>query len=181
MAMKNKQEIKFDDLLETMDATTEATYTTITGKEQEYHPEYETYKAYQMDVGDWIEGKPEVTIIPKADKTYDALKIRIIDDTAGEILDCYANHPRADKEGFVKGINKDFDFYRNAFDFIFSVLKTKGDKYVLDKNGEEYDKFNRVDFYGFAKLVDQMSKVRIEITEGNNDSTYNSWEITNME
>ena len=178
---KVNEQVNFDDLVATTEAIADEGYKTLTGRETEYHPEYETYKAYEMDVGDWIEGTPEVSIIPKEGKNYDALHLRIIDDTAEEILDCYCNFPRADENGFVTNIGKDFDFYRNAFDFIYSVLKSRGDKYVLDKNGEEYNKFRRVDFMGFAKLVDTMTKVRVEITEGNSDSTYNSWMITNME
>ena len=119
--------------------------------------------------------------LKKDEKSYDTLCLRVIDDTTDDVLDCYCNFPKADKDGFVKNIGKDFDFYRNAFDFIYSVLKTRGDKYVLDKNGDEYDKFKRVDWMGFAKLVDQMSKVKVEITEGNEDSTYNSWMIISME
>ena len=175
------EQVNFDDLVATTEAEIEESYKTVTGRETGYYPEYEAFKAYQMDVGDWIEGKPEVSIIPKEGKNYDALHLRVIDDNAEEILDCYANFPRADNEGFVKNLTKDFDFYRNAFDFIFSVLKTRGDKYILDKNGEEYNKFKRVDFMGFAKLVDTMNKVKVEITEGNPDSEYDSWMITEME
>ena len=183
MALKEKtnEQINFEDLIATTEATTDNGYKTITGREQEYHPDYETYKEYEMDIGDYIVGRPEVSIIQKEGKNYDALHVKVIDDSAEEILDCYCNFPRADEQGFVTNIGKNFDFYRNAYDFIFSVLKTRGDKYVLDKNGEEYTKFRKVDFIGFAKLVDSMKKIRVEITEGNPDSTYNSWMITNME
>jgi len=178
---KTVEQVSFDDLVKSTEAIADGVYITITGRTPEYHPDYEVFKAYEMDVGDWIEGKPEVSIIHKDEKSYDAIHLRIIDDTAEEILDCYANYPRADEEGMVKNLTRDFDFYRNAFDFIYSVLKTKGDKYVLDKNGEEYTKFRRVHLIGFARLVDQQSKVRVEITEGCNDSEYNSWQIINME
>lgn len=178
---KTVEQVSFEDLVKTTEGTADGNYTTITGKTTEYHPDYEVFKAYEMDVGDWIEGRPELSIIPKKEKSYDAIHLRIIDDTAEEILDCYANYPRADEEGMVKNLTKDFDFYRNAFDFIYSVLKTKGDKYVVDKNGDEYTKFRRVHLIGFARLVDQQSKVRVEITEGCNDSEYNSWQIINME
>ena len=183
MALKEKpnEEITFEDLVKTTEGTSDENYTTITGRATEYHPDYEVFKAYEMDVGDWIEGRPELSIIPKKEKSYDAIHLRIIDDSAEEILDCYANYPRADEEGMVKNLTKDFDFYRNAFDFIYSILKTKGDKYVVDKNGDEYTKFRRVHLIGFARLVDQQSKVRVEITEGCNDSEYNSWQIINME
>jgi len=175
------EKVNFDDLIATTEATAEEGYKTITGRETEYLPDYETYKSYEMDVGDWIQGKPEVSIITKDGKNYDALHLRIIDDSAEEILDCYCNYPRADEQGFVTNLTKDFDFYRSAFDFIFSILKTRGDKYVLDKNGEEYNKFRRVDFMGFARLVDTMKQVKVEITEGNPDSTYDSWMIIHME
>jgi hypothetical protein len=193
MALKSKtnevqDEVNFEDLFASTDAEyndgeskNTKTFYTITGKESQYNPQWDIYKDYETDVGDWLEGTPEVRIIPKPDKNYDALHIRIIDDTTDEVLDCYCNYPRADDNGFVKGLNRDFDFYRNAFDFIYSVLKTRGDKYVLDKNGEEYNNFKKVDFIGFAKLVDQMKKVKIEITEGNTDSDYNSWMIISME
>lgn len=175
------EQVNFDDLVQSTEATADGTYTTITGKPTEYLPDYELFKAHELDIGDWIEGRPELSIITKEGKTYDAVHLKVKDDSSEEILDCYCNYPRADKEGFVKGLTRDFDFYRNAFDFIYSVLKTRGDKYVLDKNGEEYTKFKRVDFLGFCKLVDQMSKIRVEITEGNPDSEYNSWMITSME
>ena len=190
MALKGKdtqeetqtvKQVNFDDLVQSTEASVDGTYKTVTGRETDYKPDYEVFKAHELDVSDWIEGRPELCIVTKEDKNYDAIHLKIYDDTAEEILDCWANFPRADKDGFVKGLSKDFDFYRTAFDFIYSVLKTRGDKYVLDKNGEEYTRFNRVDFIGFCKLVDQMSKVRVEITEGNEDSNYTSWQITSME
>jgi len=190
MALKGKdtqeetqtvEQVNFDDLVQTTEASVDGTYKTVTGRETDYKPDYELFKAHELDVNDWIEGRPELSIVTKEDKKYDAIHLKIYDDTAEEILDCWANFPRADKDGFVKGLSKDFDFYRTAFDFIYSVLKTRGDKYVLDKNGEEYTNFKRVDFIGFCKLVDQMSKIRVEITEGNPDSEYNSWMITSME
>ena len=74
-----------------------------------------------------------------------------------------------------------FDFYRNCFDFLFSILRCKGDKYVLDKNGEEYNKFRRINILQFARYVDQQKSIRIRITEGNESSNYDSWEIIEME
>lgn len=180
MAMKSKNnKINFEEL-ECEGGFTEQ-YLTLTGKEQSYLPDYEVYKTYECDVGDELTGYPEVTIITKDGKSYDALKIKIIDETSEEILEAYANFPRADERGFVKRIGKDFDFYRNAFDFIFSVRKCQGEKYVLDKNGEEYTEWKNIDFIGHAKLVDQMEKITVKITEGNSDSSYDSWMITRME
>lgn len=181
MAIKEKttNQINFDDLQ--CEGGFSEEYLTLTGKEQTYLPEYDVYKTYECDVGDDLTGYPEVTILPKEGKSYDALRVKVIDETTEEILEAYANFPRADERGFVKKITKDFDFYRNAFDFIYSLRKCQGDKYVLDKNGEEYTEWKNIDFIGHAKLVDQMKKITIKITEGNPDSPYNSWMITRME
>ena len=183
MALKTKNEeteqINFDDL--EFEAEIEEEYKTVTGKECRYEPDYETFKNYELDVGLDISGYPEVTIIPKNDKSYDALRVRVIDDPAEEILDAYLNFPKADENGYIENITKSFDFYRNCFDFLFSILRCKGDKYVLDKNGEEYNKFRRINILQFARFVDQQNTIRIKITEGNESSDYDSWEIIEME
>lgn len=183
------EQVNFDNLISNMEAEYEEdqgenkkkVYYTLTGKEQQYNPQWDIYKSYEADVGDWLEGTPEISIIRKEDKSYDTLRLRVIDDSTDEVLDCYLNFPKADEHGFITNITKSFDFYRNCFDFLYSILKCQGEKYVLDKNGEEYNRFAKINFIGFAKLVDQMSKVRIDLTEGNEDSDYNSWMITNME
>lgn len=200
MALKSKQseinedfevteteQVNFDDLTADLEADYEENqgeqkvYYTLSGKEQQYNPQWDVYKSYEEDVGTYLEGTPEVTIIPKKDKSYDALRLRVIDDSTDEVLDCYMNFPRWDENGYVENITKSFDFYRGCFDFIYSVLRCRSEKNVVDKNGEEYNRFKRVNLKTFAMYVDQMSKVKVEITEGNEDSDYNSWEIKHME
>ena len=112
MAIKEKttNQINFDDLQ--CEGGFSEEYLTLTGKEQTYLPEYDVYKTYECDVGDDLTGYPEVTILPKEGKSYDALRVKVIDETTEEILEAYANFPRADERGFVKKITKDFDFYR---------------------------------------------------------------------
>ena len=60
MALNKNQENQgneFEELINSIEASTDNDgYTTITGRETEYHPEYETFKAYEMDIGDYIEG-----------------------------------------------------------------------------------------------------------------------------
>ena len=180
----NTQQISFDELeyeAEYVDEDKEyepTIYYTISGKEQEYEPEWERYGVNDLDIGQEMEGKPEVTIYEKQDKNYNAIRVRVMDD--GEIVDCYFNYPKKDYP-YVKGLNKDFDFYRPCFDFIFNVLRLRDERNVVDKNGEEVNKFNKVNLETFAKYVDQMETVGVRITEGNPDSDYNSWELYKME
>ena len=196
MALKSKQnelpedfevteQISFDELeFEAEyeeDQGEEKKYYTISGKEQQYNKDYESYKNYECDVGDDLTGHPEITVFEKKGKSYNALRLRVIDDIGEEILDCYMNFPEWDENGYVENITKSFDFYRPCFDFIYSVLRCRNEKNVVDKNGEEYNKFSRVNLKTFAMYVDQMKEVTVKITEGNSDSDYNSWEIIEME
>ena len=98
----------------------------------------------------------------------------------GEILDLYINYPKKDYP-FVRGINKSFDFYRKCFDFIYSVRRLHGENYIVDKNGEEVNRFNKINIEMLAKYVDQHSRIGVRITEGNSDSEYNSFIIYKLE
>ena len=177
------EQISFDDIeceAEYVDEDQLETkkYYTISGKESEYEPTWEKFGMADLDVGDEFEGKPELNIFPNEDKTYDALRVRVMDD--GEILDLYINYPKKDYP-FVRGINKTFDFYRKCFDFIYSVRRLHGENYVVDKNGEEVNRFNKINLEMLAKYVDQHSRIGVRITEGNNDSEYNSFIIYKLE
>ena len=193
MALKSKnqeeieeptiEQISFDDLefeAEFVDdeELSVKKYYTISGKESWYEPEWEKMKASELDIDDEFDGRPEINIFENEDKTYNALRVRVMDD--GSILDLYVNFPKKDWP-YVKNINKGFDFYRPLFDFIYSILKFRDERNVVDKNGEEINKFNTVNLETFAKYVDSMERVWVKITEGNTDSDYNSWMITRME
>ena len=191
MALKSKdqneepvvEQISFDDLEFDAEYVDEEEmsikkYYTISGKESQYEPEWEKMKASELDIDDEFDGRPEINIFENEDKTYNALRVRVMDD--GSILDLYVNYPKKDWP-YVKNINKSFDFYRPLFDFIYSILKFRDERNVVDKNGEEINRFNTVNLETFAKYVDSMERVWVKITEGNTDSDYNSWMITRME
>ena len=88
-------------------------FLTISGKESWYEPTWEKYGIQDLDVGQTMEGRPEISIFENEDKTYDALRLRVMDD--GEILDLYVNYPKKHYP-YVRGINSKFDFYRKCFD-----------------------------------------------------------------
>ena len=177
------EQISFDDLefeaeyVDEDELETKKFYT-ISGKESQYEPTWDKFKASDLDVGDEFEGRPEINIFKNDDKSYDALRVRVMDD--GEILDLYVNFPKKDYP-YVKGINKGFDFYRTCFDFIYSVLRWNDESNVVNKDGEEVNKFGKVNLEKFAKFVDQHNRIGVRITEGNPDSDYNSWIIYKME
>ena len=192
MALKTKkeeipetktQQISFDDIeFETEfvddDELETRKFFTISGKESEYEPSWERYTIADLDVGDEFEGRPELSVFENDEKTYNAMRVRVMDD--GEILDLYFNFPKKDYP-YLRGITKSFDFYRKCFDFLFSVLRLRDERNVVDANGEEINRITKVNLETFAKFVDQHSRIGVRITEGNLDSEYNSWEIYKLE
>ena len=185
MALKSKktEEVTFEDLMENLEFEYEEDieYKTISGKPQADIHEYTVFKAYDLDVGEDPIGYPEITIFTNDDKKYDSLRLRLIMAEDEEVLDCYANIPKRDKLGYITNVKKSFDFYRTCFDFIFSVLRLRDERNVVDENGEEKNFFRKVNIETFAKYVDQFERVGVRITEGNEDSQYDSWEIYKME
>lgn len=183
MALKSKEEkqVSFEDLMEDFEAehTEDNGYTTISGKQQIDTSEYEKMSIYDFDIGDDITGTPEITHFKNDDRKYDSLRVRIINED--EFVDLYINIPKPDEKGFVKNIRKSFDFYRTAYDFIYSVLRYKDSANVIDGNGDEKNNFKKVNIILFAKYVDQMTNINVRLTEGNESSEYNSWIITKME
>ena len=178
-----QQQISFDDIefeaefVDEEELETKKFYT-ISGKESWYEPTWEKFGIQDLDVGTEMEGRVEINIFENKDKSYDALRVRIMDD--GEILDLYVNYPKKDFP-IVRGINKSFDFYRKCFDFIYSVLKYRDERNVVDSDGEEVNRFNKMNLEMLAKYVDQHERIGVRITEGNSDSKYNSFIIYKLE
>ena len=179
MKSKANDLISFDDLEFEAEYEEERTYTTISGKEYIDVHDWEKYGMPDFDIGDEVEGIPEITYFENKDRKYDSLRVRVLDD--GEFADLYINIPKPDENGFVTNIRKSFDFYRTAFDFIYSVLRYRDESNVVDSNGEEKNHFKKVNIINFAKYVDQMSHIYVKITEGNESSDYDSWIIIRME
>lgn len=184
---EEKNEIKFDDIEFEAESLSEEeleeesktqVYYTISGKEQQYEPEWDKYGIQDLDVGAVMEGKPEITIFENEDKSYNALRLRILDD--GEILDLYINYPKKHFP-YVRNINPKFDFYRKCFDFIFSVLNCQNPKHVQDNKGNVVNKFGKINLEMLAKYVDQHNHIGVKITEGNSDSKYDSFMIFTLE
>lgn len=175
---ENNEQIKFDDL-EFEAEYEEYEYETISGKEPIDINNWEKIPVYELDPGVEIEGVPNITHFKNDDKKYDSLRVRVAND--GEYTDLYVNIPKPDHGGYIKNIRKSFDFYRTCFDFIYSILKYRDERNVVNKDGEEVNKFNMINILSFAKYVDQMSHIGVRITEGNPDSEYNSWIIYKME
>lgn len=160
-------------------------YYTITGKEQQYNPEWETYNINDFDVGDELEGIPEVTIFEKEDKSYNATRIRLIDEE--EIVNLYFNFPKKaypivrNLKNIRTGEKDEFDFYLNCYDVCFSVLRCLDENNIKDSNGDTINKIKAINLETVLKIIDTSKKVKVRIIEGSPYNDYLSWGIINME
>ena len=187
MALRSKEDktnqVSFDDLVfegEFEEERETQVYYTISGKEQQYEPDWETYGMQDLDIDDEFEGRVEISHFINEGRKSDSLRVRVMDD--GEIVNLYVNIPKPDEDGFTtQPIRKSFDYYRTAYDFIYSVLRYRDEHNVIDSNGEEINTWKRVNIINFAKYVDQMERIGVRITKGNPDSEYNSFIIYKME
>ena len=178
MALKSKTEQTNLFELE-FEADYEEERTTISGKEYIDVHDWEKYGMRDFDIGNEIEGYPEVTHFKNKDRKSDSLRVRVLDD--GEYVDLYVNIPKPDEKGYITDIRKGFDFYRTAFDFIFSILRWRDETNIVNKDGEEVNIFRKVNIINFAKYLDQMQRIGVRITKGNENSDYDSWIIYQME
>ena len=160
-------------------------YYTISGKEQQYNPQWEIYNINDFDVGEDLEGIPEVTIFEKEDKSYNAARVRLIDEE--EIVNLYFNFPKKaypvvrNLKNIRTGEKDEFDFYLNCYDVCFSVLKCLDEKNIKDSNGNTINKIKSINLETVLKIIDTSKKVKVRIIEGSPYNDYLSWGIISME
>ena len=160
-------------------------YLTITGKERQYSSTWEKYKISDFDVGEELEGFPEVSIKEKEDKSYNAANLRIINE--GEIVDLWFNFPKKDfpivrnLKNIRTGEKDKFDFYLNCYDVCFSVLRCIDENNVKDSKGNTINKIKAIDIETVLKIIDSQDYVKVRIIEGSPYNNYLSWGIIKME
>jgi hypothetical protein len=203
MALKNKTQEEIEeptiekqvslDLgleVETIDIDEEAekektVYYTISGKEQQYNPQWEVYNINDFDVGEELEGTPEVTIFEKDDKSYNAARLRLIDED--EIVNLYFNFPKKaypivrNLKNIRTGEKNEFDFYLNCYDVCFSVLRCIDENNIKDSNGDTINKIKAINLETVLKIIDSSKKIGVRIIEGSPYNDYLSWGIIGME
>ena len=160
-------------------------YYTISGKEQQYNPQWEAYSISDFDVGEELEGVPEVTLFENEDKSYDAARLRLIDED--EIVNLYFNFPKKaypivrNLKNIRTGEKDKFDFYINCYDVCFSVLRCLDENNIKDSNGETINKIKAINLETVLTIIDTSNKVKVRIIEGSPYNDYKSWGIISME
>lgn len=161
-------------------------FTTISGKEYRDMSMATKYTIQDFEIGNIINGYPELTIFPNNEKddegnfkdNYQSIRLRIIDGDE-EYVDLYANIPRRDADGFIENLNKSWNFMRTGFDLCFSFMRWVDETNVVTPNGEEINKITKINIDRICKKIDSMDWVKVKIIKSN-DEKYPSWILLDM-
>lgn len=183
---KNTEQVGLDFGFEAEYDETEGVYHTVLGNEQRDVSNVEQYDIRDFDVGNIITGYPEIVIFDNNEKDENgefkrksqSIRLRVIDGDA-EYVDLYANIPRRDEQGFITGLNKYFDFFRTGFDLVFSFMRFLDETNVVDSDGNEINKINKINIERICEAIDRMEYVKVKIVESN-DENYPSFIILDL-
>lgn len=151
-------------------------YKTISGNEQRDISNATGYYLSDLEIGNIVTGYPEVTIFENNEKddngdyvkNYQSPRIRIIDGDE-EYVDLYANIPRKDNKGFIRNLNRNYDFFRGGFDLVFSFMRWVNEANVYDDDGETINRINMVNIENICKKIDTMEYIKIKVVKGANE------------
>lgn len=160
-------------------------YMTLAGHEQTDVHNMTGYGMVDLEIGDIVSGRPEITIFENNDKKdngeyvrkYQSLRVRVID--GDEYVDLYANIPRRDENGFIENLTKFSNFYRTGFDLVFSFMRFLDENNVITPDGEEINRIKKVNIEAIGKFIDNMEYCRIKIIAGA-DENYDSFIIIDL-
>lgn len=161
-------------------------FTTISGKEYRDMSRATKYTVQDFEIGNIINGYPELTIFPNNEKddegnfkdNYQSIRLRIIDGDE-EYVDLYANIPRRDADGFIENLNKSWKFMRTGFDLCFSFMRWVDETNVVTPTGEEINRITKINIDRICKKIDLMDWVKVKIIKSN-DEKYPSWILLDM-
>ena len=188
MSLKSEKQTEQSDLFgfEAEYDENEGEFKTISDNEPRDVSMATKYDIRDFDIGNVVTGYPEVTIFNNNEKDENgefkkksqSVRVRIVDGDE-EYVDLYANIPRRDDKGFVTGLNKYFNFYRTGFDLVYSFMRFLDETNVVDANGEEINRINKVNIENICKAIDKMEYIKVKIVESG-DEDYPSWIILDL-
>lgn len=164
----------------------EGEFKTISGNDPRDVSMATKYDIRDFDIGNVVIGYPELTIFNNNEKDEkgeykkksQSVRVRIVDGDE-EYIDLYANIPRRDDKGFITGLNKYFNFYRTGFDLVYSFMRFLDETNVVDQNGEEINRINKVNIERICEAIDKMEYIKVKIVESG-DEQYPSFIILDM-
>lgn len=142
--------------------------------------DFEVLNINDLEVGDKFVGRVSCRRMqPMEDKNYTSICLRLINEEENEVLDCYANIP-TDYPTLKLPIRRSNNFMKTGFDFIMSTMAIISPESVVDKNGNEKNIVNGINFQKIIEFYNSdVEKATVEIIA--KDDYYNSFKVISFE
>lgn len=143
--------------------------------------EYEKFNINELDIGIEIKGRPHIMYFENAEgdeRTYESLRLQIINDKDKEVLNVYCNIPLG--YPIIKNIRKGNNFYKNTYHLITGVFMADNDldeTIFYDGNGKEMNTIKSLNIKGLSEYVNTKKEMKIKIVE---NGDYNSFVVIGL-
>lgn len=143
--------------------------------------EYEKFNINELEPDIEIKGRPHIMYFENADgdeRTYESLRLQIINDKDKQVLNCYCNIPLG--YPIIKNIRATNNFYKNTFNFITGVFMADNDldeTVFYDSEANQMNTIKEINIKGLSEYVNTKKEMKVKIVE---NGDYNSFVIIGL-
>ena len=142
---------------------------------------YEKFSINELDTGIEIKGRPHIMYFENAEgdeRTYESLRLQIINDKDKEVLNVYCNIPLG--YPVIKNIRRNNNFYKNTYNLITGVFmadKDLDETVFYDSEANQMNTIKEINIRGLSGYVNTKKEMKIKIVE---NGDYNSFVIIGL-
>lgn len=143
--------------------------------------EYEKFNINELEPDIEIKGRPHIMYFENQDgdeRTYESLRLQIINDKDKQVLNCYCNIPLG--YPIIKNIRVTNNFYKNTFNFITGVFmadKDLDETVFYDSEANQMNTIKEINIKGLSEYVNTKKEMKVKIVE---NGDYNSFVIIGL-
>ena len=143
--------------------------------------EYEKFNINELEADIEIKGRPHIMYFENADgdeRTYESLRLQIINDKDKQVLNCYCNIPLG--YPIVKNIRSSNNFYKNTYNLITGVFmadKDLDETVFYDSEANQMNTIKEINIKGLSEYVNTKKEMKVKIVE---NGDYNSFVIIGL-
>lgn len=143
--------------------------------------EFERYNINELEEDIELQGKPLITYFERddEDKTYESLRLQIINEKEKEVINCYCSIPLG--YPVIKGIRRGNNFYKSTYNLIlgtFNADKDLDDTLFYDNEGNPMNNIKEINLGALVNYINKKKTMKIRVVENGN---YNSFVVLGLE
>ncbi len=138
--------------------------------------EYEKYSINELEAEIEIVGRPNLQYFenPEGDeRTYESIRLQIINDKEKEVLNCYCNIPLG--YPVIKNIRSTNNFYKNTYNLITGVFmadKDLDETVFYDSEAKQMNTIKEINIKGLSEYINTKKEMKVKIVENGDYNTF---------